>query len=221
MLVCDLDDTLYKEIDFVRSSFPAIGAELARRGLMDAASAERILRSAPTMSKGIDRLMARLQETRPGCDINPANIVEVYRNHQPHISLSPGVDYTLSELKQRGVKLGLITDGRSGTQRAKIRALGLERFFDEENIIISEEIGADKNTPVPFELMMSRNLDVKRFVYVGDNPAKDFYWPNRLKWCTVMLLADHSNLKPQQIELPSGYRSLFRITSFPEIRLFC
>lgn len=33
MLVCDLDDTLYKEIDFVKSSYRAIGAELESRGL--------------------------------------------------------------------------------------------------------------------------------------------------------------------------------------------
>lgn len=222
MLVCDLDDTLYKEIDFVTSSFPVIGAELSRRGLMEADEAVRLLSASPAdMRRGIDRLMARLDAEAPGCGVTPGDIVEIYRNHTPRIRLSPGVERTLAALKERGVRLGLITDGRSGTQRAKIRALGLERFFDEENILISGETGFDKFSVRPFEMMMERNPHQLHFTYIGDNPAKDFLWPNRLGWSTVMLCGGFDNLKPQYIELPKDYRAMFRITSFADVRNFC
>ena len=221
MLVCDLDDTLYKEIDFVKSSYRAIGAELESRGLMSAADVCALLDSAPEMSAGIDRLLAALSSACPGCGVTAGEIVEIYRSHTPEISLSPGVYDTLEALKKRGVKLGLITDGRSVTQRAKIEALGLYRFFDEDNILISGEIGADKHSDVPFRIMMERNPDVLHFAYVGDNPAKDFLWPNRLGWSTIMLKGDFRNLKPQYLDLPKEYQALFIVSSFAGVSDFC
>lgn len=221
MLVFDLDDTLYKEVDFVKSSYLAIAAVLSERGLMSADEVVELLGSPFDMGAGIDRLVARLMAVAPECGIEARNIVEIYRTHTPVITLTQQVEKTLAFLKEQNTCMGLITDGRSVTQRAKIRALGLHRFFDESDILISEEIGADKHSRIPFELMMERHPEQLGFAYVGDNPAKDFLWPNRLGWMTIMLAGDHANLKPQHIELPKEYMAGFRISSFGGVVPLC
>ena len=100
--------------------------------------------------------------------------------------------------------MGMITDGRIQTQRLKIHALGLDKYIPEQNILISEATGADKHFSLPFDIMMRRNPGESRFVYVGDNPEKDFLWPNRLGWLTVMLLdTDGRNIHPQRIPADS------------------
>lgn len=53
-------------------------------------------------------------------------VVQAYRCHKPNIHLYPGVAEMIEELKSRGIKVGIITDGRPEGQRNKIEALGLD-----------------------------------------------------------------------------------------------
>ena len=106
----------------------------------------------------------------------------------------------LSELAHRGVVIGMITDGRTISQKNKINALGLERWFDEKNIIVSEEFGSEKTDERNFRYFMESYPDCSYF-YVGDNPKKDFVVPNRLGWQTIMLKDNGQNIHKQD-EVP-------------------
>ena len=140
-------------------------------------------------------------------------MVATYRNHFPDISADNAVD-VIEQLSEAGYKIGLITDGRTVTQTNKIKALGLDRLIPADNISISETIGGEKYTPLPFERMMKLNPDVRHFIYVGDNPMKDFLWPNRLGWTTIQLIDNGRNVHSQQVSLPSDdYRPQYRIKS--------
>ncbi len=79
---------------------------------------------------------------------------------------------TLQTLKNKGYRLGLITNGASEIQRAKIRLLSLESYFDE--IMIPSESGMQKPDPEPF-LEMANKLGCKpsELLYAGDNPIND------------------------------------------------
>ena len=78
----------------------------------------------------------------------------------------------LQELKDKGLKLGIITNGKSKTQRSKIKLLGFEEIFDE--IIVSEEVGAEKPDTKPFEIMSERlGIAPENLIYVGDFPVND------------------------------------------------
>lgn len=162
----DLDDTLYSEKEYVRSGFSQVAALFP-----DIPDAEKLLwnffqQKMPAIdcfveSKG---LAAGVKET----------CLKVYRAHIPDIHLYPGVREMLIRLKQHH-RLGMITDGRPDGQRAKIRALGLEPFFNQ--IIITDELGGAecrKPNPLAFR-MMAEKLGVKTssMCYVGDNPRKD------------------------------------------------
>ncbi|MDE6496611.1 MAG: HAD family hydrolase, partial [Duncaniella sp.] len=122
MILFDLDDTLYPEIDYVQSAYRAIAARWGVELLP-------MMLAAPTTAEAFDLVTA----TRP--EVSIADVITLYRNHRPSIRLPWQSLYTLALLRNTGERIGIITDGRSLTQRNKIEALGLDRFVSPEHII--------------------------------------------------------------------------------------
>ena len=71
---------------------------------------------------------------------------------------------TLDTLKAEGVRIGLITDGRSVQQRNKIEALGLGRWIENADIVVSEEIGSEKPALANYEYFMKRYTKCQDFL---------------------------------------------------------
>lgn len=203
LMVFDLDDTLYKERDYVRSGrravADAVGADLG----IDADGLMALMEAAPNAFDALIDAIAGLA----GADAWPVSrMVEVYRGHTPKISLAPETRAVLAELSRRHT-LAMVTDGNATRQHAKIKALGLYEFFDPENIYVSDDTGSDKTTPLPFAAMERRHGAMRRY-YIGDNLAKDFHWPGLRGWTTVMLLDnDKTNINPQR---PAAAPAVFR-----------
>ena len=205
----DLDDTLYKEIDFLKSAYREIASSVGRPDIAD---------QMVTWYDEGKNVFESLNEYL-GKDTPLATYLDIYRRHKPSISLSEGVEDTLNKMKDKGVVMGLITDGRSISQRNKMRALGLERWFGERDIIISEEFGSEKTDRRNFCYFLDR-YPRRSYLYVGDNTQKDFLVPNQLGWMTVCLLDDGRNIHKQDfnvddLKLPkkciSDIRQLIRI----------
>ena len=79
---------------------------------------------------------------------------------------------TINELKNRGYKVGLITNGDHTLQMRKLEMLGLDNIFDE--IIISRDYGTDKPDRLLFDKMGELlGLKNSEMVYVGDHPLND------------------------------------------------
>lgn len=205
-VICfDLDDTLYKEIDFLKSAYKEI-ATVA--GHPDAV--QQMLDWYYAKENAFQKLIDTY-----GLSITVADCLNIYRNHYPDISLDDGVKGYLIDLKEAGAKLGLISDGRSLTQRNKIKALGLEALFDIE--VISEEFGSEKPNKRNYQVVMDRFPERKRFLYVGDNPKKDFFAPNQLGWMTFCLKNDERNIHQQVFTIPKEYLPHYVIDSIKEI----
>jgi len=70
------------------------------------------------------------------------------------------------------IRLALITNGASDTQRAAMHALGIEHRF--EAVIVSGEVGIAKPEPAIFELALDTlGSPVEHSWHVGDNPVID------------------------------------------------
>lgn len=119
-----------------------------------------------------------------GCHLEALN-VEGCAQLKPDICLSESSLGVLKELRAYGCGLGIITDGRSIGQRNKLKALGLDDMMDY--VSVSEEIKADKLSSYPFQRAIDYFGDDCSYVYIGDNPAKDFMHPNAMGWHTMML----------------------------------
>lgn len=209
VVVFDLDDTLCKELDFLRSAFREIARTLAAGTGEDALFAEMLA----MRSRGenvFEKLSARF-------GVPVAELLERYRAHVPAMTLASEVRHVLAALRSRGDALGIITDGRSRTQRNKIRALGLGEFFDDENIVVSEEFGSEKPSPRNYEFFMKK-FPGAEFCYVGDNPEKDFAAPNALGWESVCLLDDGGNVRAQDFSaVPAAFLPRRKIKSLTEL----
>lgn len=218
MTVFDLDDTLFKERDFVTSSFRVIACEADRRGIISYEKALAILCAGRDGGMAFSSLAEEVAARAPGCGLTEEWMVNTYRTHTPDIKLDDATESVLAALRERGETLGLITDGRSNTQRAKIKALGLERFIEPRNILVSGETGFDKTHREPFDMIMMRNPAERCYVYVGDNSAKDFIWPNKLGWLTVQLDdADGVNIHPQSSDRPAAFLPQRHIGSLSQL----
>ena len=200
-VVCfDLDDTLYKEIDYLKSAYREIASYAADycRGCSDSPiilsvkAYEAMLLAYKEGQNAFERLNAFL-----GINLPISQYLQIYRMHKPNIRLSKSAVSALNSLKSPECIIGLITDGRSVQQRNKVEALGLNRWIIEEDVLISEEFGSEKPTPANYEYFMKRYPESDEFMYVGDNLKKDFIAPNALGWQTECLKDDGRNIHKQ------------------------
>jgi len=83
----------------------------------------------------------------------------------------PATLQMLARLAQR-YRLGVVTNGSSETQRAKLERLGLEQLFDR--IIVSEEVGCRKPDSAIFRLAIAGwDVPAASVLVVGDDPVAD------------------------------------------------
>lgn len=221
-VICfDLDDTLYKEIDYLKSAYWEIATYAAGQcaGCADSVNILTIKaydRMLDAYRKGLNAF--EVLNKYLGLELPICDYLHIYRNHQPKIALSEDVVRTLDALKEHGVRIGLITDGRSVQQRNKIEALGLLRWIDENDTIISEEFGSEKPATENYLYLMKRYPDCHDFTYVGDNVKKDFIAPNALGWNSICLRDDGRNIHKQgSEELAMAMKPKRWIESFAEI----
>ncbi len=216
VMVFDLDDTLYQERDYMLSGFRAVARRAASPEVTDALVRE-MEKAYMHGDNSMDALAGILDIPASTRKDVIAEWVEVYRSHIPELTLPDSTASTLQSLCDRGVELALITDGRSHSQRAKIEALGLQRYFAPDNIYISEERGSGKESMEPFAYMVHRYPEASGFTYVADNPAKDFLYPNLMGWYTICLIDRGDNIHPQDLDVAEEYRPQWTIDSIEEL----
>lgn len=203
-VICfDLDDTLYKEIDYLKSAYREIAAYAVEHCHSRADSSyvlsgkayDEMLMAYEKGNNAFNRLNEFL-----GIDLPVSEYLRIYRCHKLNLSLSDDVVSVLNSLKSSGCIIGLITDGRSIQQRNKIEALGLNQWIKDEDIVISEDFGCEKPSSANYEYFMRRYPESENFMYVGDNLEKDFIAPNVLGWQTVCLKDDGRNIHKQNFD---------------------
>ena len=195
ILVFDLDDTLYKEIDFLKSAYLEIACYLNEYTSNTVTELYEFLLNA--YQSGLNAFETILK-TYNIHQVSTMDLIKKYRQHQPNIQLSKTTQNVLYEIKTKVFRVGLITDGRSVQQRHKIEALGLTQYFND--IIISEEFGSEKPNPRNFLYFETAYGSMNHFIYVADNTKKAFIAPNALGWTTICLQDDGQNIHPQTTE---------------------
>ena len=204
IFVFDLDDTLYSERDFEKSGIEFVYENLSIKHI----SLETILKNRENW---IEQIIDGSNN-----QITLQIVLDIYRNHFPTIQLYNDAKVFLEKLLSQGIEMSLITDGRSITQRNKLRALGIESFF--KNIVISDEVNSEKPSEYNFRMVMYNKI-AENYIYIADNPKKDFITPNKLGWTSICLLDRGQNVHKQNFNIPSEYLPLISISSFEEITL--
>jgi len=82
------------------------------------------------------------------------------------------VESVLQDLQRRGIRMGLVTNGGAAMQRAKIAALGLERYM--QTLVISAEVDLRKPDPAIFRHALAQlGCGPSDAWFVGDHPDLD------------------------------------------------
>ena len=218
VVVFDLDDTLYKEIDFLKSGYRKVAELVEKRFHYDA---REVYERLYLWYVNGENPFVRLNETYE-IDNPISDYLDIYRYHHPMISLTGETKETLTKLKEAGYVLGIITDGREKTQKQKVEALGLTEWVRMENVLINNDKNHFKPNQWGYDRMMMNcyrqypNSDLS-FCYVGDNPEKDFLAPNQMGWMSICLEDDHRNIHEQDFTLGKDYLPQFIAKSIVEL----
>ncbi|PTR01594.1 putative hydrolase of the HAD superfamily [Mucilaginibacter yixingensis] len=203
VVVFDLDDTLYNEVDYLKSAYYEIAqyVDANEFGLSD-----EMFQNYTNGSNVFKLLIGKY----PAFAMD--DLLYKYRNHLPSILPREGALELLLKLKQEKTILGLITDGRSVSQRNKLNALNITHFFDD--IIISEEFGSEK--PCIANYMFFEKYSADEYYYIADNVKKDFIGPNNLKWSTICIMDNGKHIHKQQFNLEQVFLPKHQITKLSD-----
>ena len=188
VVVFDLDDTLYSEMDYVLSGYRYLS------GLIEKLYSKNTYQSfLDALERNETDIFAYVISEHKLPESLKQHLILAYRYHTPNIQLHACVLSILEQLKSKNIPIYLITDGRGITQRLKITSLGIENFF--ESIFISEEVGVGKPAPDSFLAIQTAHSN-QSIVYVADNPKKDFIAPNQLGWGSIGIINKNTRVHP-------------------------
>ena len=217
-VVFDLDDTLISENEYIKSGYKAVAQFLRDMyGWDERMTARQLYDLYLEDPKYVFNRLLEAHDIRYK-DNEISELVGVYREHTPDVHFYPDVKPTLYALKDKGLKLGLLSDGYAVTQRKKLTVLGVngKKLFDK--ILITDELGREywKPDPRPFIMMKEAFLaDWTDMVYVGDNPEKDFFIGRDFSIMTVRIMREGSVYANAPYR--EGYRETARINSLNDL----
>jgi putative hydrolase of the HAD superfamily len=110
---------------------------------------------------------------------------------------------TLKKIKNKNIKLGIITNGTSASQRGKLKRFDIEKYFDY--FFIEGEIGYGKPDIKMYEYMLEETkIPADKIIMIGDNLVWDIEPPQKLGIKTIWIntkgaILEETNIRPDKI----------------------
>lgn len=216
-VVFDLDDTLISERQYIESGFRVVAKYISESSNIDVQVIYETMMSL--FEKSSKQVFNRLLDyfKLSYTDENIRELINIYRNHKPEISLYEDAKDILEYLYNKDIKLGIITDGYKNAQRNKLESLNIYKYFDY--IVVTDELGREYWKPHKKSYNLVKdylNLKYEEMMYVGDNEAKDFITANELGISTIMIdrgVGVYSNTQEEE-----KYKAKIQISNLNELK---
>lgn len=144
-----------------------------------------------------DRLQALAEEI----DIKWFNVSKIH--------LYPDVKPTLTKLKKKGLKLGLITDGYKSDLEQILPKTGLQKFFDV--CVCADTTGKRKPDPQVFEYALSRlKIKPSEAVFVGDRLDADYVGAEKAG-VTPILICRENRRRTNGVNFITSLEEIFKL----------
>ncbi len=169
----DLDDTLYPYRRFLASGFRDLAGHLeAAYGCDRTATFRLLVRASRGPARGHENQIGLAAVQLPAQLAGP--LTARLRDHQPSLRLPPVSIVTLAQLRARGWRIGILTNGDPAVQARKCAALGVDRYVDATVFASAHGSGQGKPDVEPF-LHLCDTLQVAptQCVMVGDSEECD------------------------------------------------
>lgn len=170
----DLDDTLHDRAASIPTFVVAQACRLLEMQLPDAVRfAERFVELEERGQVWKDRVYRELGREFPQARHADERLLDDYlRSFPKACRLRQGAAELLRQLRDRTVKLGIVTNGRSDMQLAVVGALGLGDLVDA--VVVSEDVGLRKPDPRIFHGALAQiGVEAQSSVFVGDDLRSD------------------------------------------------
>jgi putative hydrolase of the HAD superfamily len=195
-LFFDLDDTLCATTKFARSARRNAVRAMLAHGVK--APLERVLAELEEViseftsnyEHHFDKLLLRLEpEALAGVNralVIAAAVAAYHDTKFRELKVVDGCLELMADLRSVGMRLGIISHGRTLKQAEKIVRLGLAPLLDPAAIFISDEVGINKPNPKLFQhALRASAVEPQRAMYVGDHPQNDIGPPKSIGMITV------------------------------------
>lgn len=171
-IIFDLDETLMDESSYVLSGMKVVSNYLSGKYKINEREVFDKLRSF-FYENGRNGIFDYILENY-GIEKKPEIplMIEVYRSHKPSLLFYDGVSELLDYLRNRKIKIGILTDGLPLMQKNKVMALGLDQYVDE--VVFSWEIDCKKPSEDGVLYILKKlGSSIENSLMVGDNPVND------------------------------------------------
>ena len=176
-IIFDIDNTLIDFMSMKRAASAAAANAMIEAGLQDAPEdlSERLftfyLEHGIESDDAFETYLKQEYETVDyrilAAAIN-AYLERKYRYLKPY----PGVVDTLRELKQKGFRLGVVSDGYRVKAWMRLNGAGLDNYFDA--VVTYEDTGKRKPSKEPFlRICDELNVNPEECLMLGDWPERD------------------------------------------------
>ena len=204
-VIFDVDETLYNMTQPFERAFKEIWQDKYDIDMYELYTASRIHSDrvfdqvmAGTMTvdgAGVYRMQHAMRDF--GFEITEEEALEfqhVYRKHQQHLDISKTMERILNLLKERGVSLAILTNGETNHQMEKIRGMGLERWFSDDRIFVSDAVGYFKPDVRTFRAVEDAlHLNREETWYIGDSIENDIEGAGAAGWQAILLNRHHND----------------------------
>ncbi|HUK51324.1 MAG TPA: HAD family hydrolase [Terriglobales bacterium] len=195
-VVFGIDDVLYDATYQTSNARLAAVRAMIEAGLpVDLETGYRTLETivkelGPDSTRHFDTLMERL-----GLKWTPRVVaagVVAYRETNPiYLKAYPDTMPTILRLRDKGLKLGCASDGKSVKQWQKLVSLGLQHCFHA--VVISEDMKSEKlNQAVVKEVLRKLEVDPKDAIFIGTRPNAEIAVASDVGATPVRLLRGES-----------------------------
>ncbi|MBZ9714654.1 HAD family hydrolase [Deinococcus multiflagellatus] len=173
-MLFDLDGTLHDRAATLRAWL----AEHAARFALPDGYAERFVELDDFGYRSKTEVVPQLVNEF-GLPHDPQALLDHYSGHMAHAVPMPHAHEVLRELRSRGVRLGVVTNGWPAVQQACLDRCGLTGLVDD--VVISKSVGLSKPDPRIYELALARlGVAAAETWFVGDSPRNDVWGPQQV-----------------------------------------
>ena len=196
-LVFDVDDTLYEQIVPFENAYKSLfnmDIDMEKFYLLSRYYSDVKFEASRNGEITMDEYhIYRIQEAARDLgvlitDEQALDMQKEYKKNQQKLQMSNTTIGILELVKENDVKLGIITNGPSEHQWSKVKALGVERWIDKENIIVSGDYSINKPDVRIFEIMQEKlQLPIDSLYYIGDSLENDIVGANNAGWKAIWI----------------------------------
>lgn len=203
-VLLDADDTLF---DYKKAEHFAIKQTLGEMGVVAPGAREVYKRINAGLWRDLEKGLIQASALRLrrfelltkelGLDFDPKKASDFYvAALSEGCFLLPESLGVLQELKRRGHKVAIVTNGFRSIQTRRLRLAGIGRYID--TVVISEDVGAQKPQPKMLEVAMARLgcTDKAQALMVGDSLTSDMQAAKNAGIQAVWYNPEHKALPP-------------------------